>query len=454
MLHFFIHCQYNYVDWTSLGQSGQNIAEYLHNSLSQPSKTIVKQLADSIVAQNEKIWRETIFKDQRNFNDFKSDDQIDDFFESMEQSHTLMGLILRKYPELRAYASELKVSTHIFDTATLNFQELSEPQELTFLDYALHIIQPPTTTLNFGLVTSFFERGTPAFTLKQDDEVITSHEYFARLIIHKCLSALRVLTNKELEIYKRRQLNYVYAQTIWNCLRSNWKASKYASQINLEAISQLEEIITDNLSKGRTITDLFELTDVLRLQVHDQIVNAYSQLNPLNVQEIFLRSFKEFNKEEYNCLRSILHFDRDYSKLDNYTNKTESSFKDLHLASKIDDSKSSPLQVTNIEDPNRKALLVRAILEGKNVDNKLAFSAGCHWDAYLRNTRNHFPGNESPGSDPFRKLFEMYSEIAADLEETATAKNVYAESGLEETTSGWELKFTREIKDKLPKPLK
>ena len=455
LVNLCINFQYNYVDWTSLGQSGQNIVDYLNNSLSQLSKTIVKQLAASIVARNEKIWRNTIFKDQRNFDDFKSDEKIFEDFESLKQSHILMSLILRKYPELRAYASELKVSTHIFDTATLNFQELSEPQELTFLDYALHIIQPPTYPVNSGLVTSFFERGTPAFTLKQGDEVITSHEYYARLTIEKCLNALRVLTSKELETFKRSQICHAYAQTIRNALRTDWKASNYASRTSLETIAQLEEIITDNLLKGRTITELFLLIDVLRVQVHDQIVNAYAQLNPSNVQENFFSKFKEFNEDEYQCIRSILHFDRDYSKLDDYTNKIELHFKDVQLASKIDDSKSSPLLVTNIEDPNRKALLVRAILEGKNVDNKLAFSAGCHWDAYLRNNCNTPPKNQSPGSDPFCRLFEMFVEKTDAMKSyVTTEKNVYANSGLEDTTSRWGLKFTREVKDKFPKPLK
>lgn len=445
-----------------MGHGKQAIVDYLNDSLSQLSKTIIKRLTASIVAQNEKTWREIIFKDERDYDTFKLDEQIDSYFNNLKESLILMSLILRKYPELRAFTSELKVATHIFDTATLNFQELSEPQELTFLDYAIHIIQPPTFPMNAGLVTSFFERGTPAFTLKQGDEVVTSHEYFSRLIIQKCLGALRVLTdNKELETYKRRQLSYVYAQTIRNCLRSDWKASKYASQTNLEVISQLEEIITDNLLKGRTLTDLVQLTEVLRIQVREQIVNAYSHLNLSNAQENFLLESKQFTAEEYDCVRSILHFDRDYSKLEEYTNRIESDFKDICLASKIEDSKDTPLHIANIEDPNRKALLVRAILDSKSVCNKLAFFAGCPWDAYVRNYEETSTlTNSDPGSDPFRKVFESYRDRVYVLKNRFSGRNVYAETGIEKPEgiesiiSGWGLQFTRNVSDKIPSPVK
>ena len=444
----------NYVDWTSLSQGGDSIVEYLNNSLSQLSKTIVKQLVDAIVVQNEKIWREMVLKDQKSFSDFKNDSELSLQLDHLQQSLLLMNLLLRKYPELRAFASEIKVSTHIFDTTTIDYKELSAPQELTFFDYAIHVIQPPSFPLNAGIVTSFFERGTTAFTLKQGDEVITSHEYFARLAIQKCLNALRVLSdNKELEIYKRRQLNYVYAQTIRNALRTNWKASRYVSQTNLETISQLEEIVADNLSKGRTLADLFELTEVLRIQVHDQMVNAYAHLNLPNAQEYFLRTFVEFTKEEYACIRSIFHFDREYSKLDNYTNKIESNFKDIHLASKIDESKSGPLKVTSIEDPDRKALLVKNIIQGSKLSNKLAFSTGCPWDAYLKNHgETSTLTNSAPGSDPFRKMFEMFRGKNSDLANSAGAILTYADTDLGKVTSNWDLNFTREIQDKRPKP--
>lgn len=353
-----------------MGQGGENIAQYLGKSLSQLAKTIVKQLSVSIVSTNEKIWRETIFKDQRAYDTFKSDESLFDKFERLKERLILMSLILRRYPELRTIASEITVSTHIFDTKTLLFKDLSEPQELTFLDYAIHVIQPPTYPLNAGLVTSFFERSGPGYTLEVEDKIITSHEYFSRLTIQKCLEALTVLSeNNELETQKRRQLSFVYAQTIRNALRSNWKSSEYASHSNLEVISQLEKIITANFSKGRTLTDLIELNELLRIQVHEQMMNAYAHLNLPNAQDKQPYNSKEFTKEEYNCIRSIFHFDRDYSKLDNYTNKVEPLFKDIHRASKIDDSANSPLRVTNIEDPNRKALLVRAIIEGKTVDS-------------------------------------------------------------------------------------
>ena len=88
----------------------------------------------------------------------------------------------------------------------------------------------------------------------------------------------------------------------------------------------------------------------------------------------------------------------------------------MQLTSEIDESKSSLLQVTNIEHPSRKALLDRAILEAKSVDNKLAFSAGCHWDAYLRKARNYHLADDFPGSDPFCKLFGMFVEKTDAME--------------------------------------
>jgi hypothetical protein len=333
---------------------------------------------------------------------------------------------------------------------------LSGPQELTFLDYALHVIQPPTYPLYAGLVTSFFDRSTSAFNLKVEDDVVTSHEYFSRLAIQKCLRALTVLSeNKELETYKRRQLHFVYAQTIRNALRSPWKASNHASQTNLEVISQLETIVTDNLSKGRTLADLIELNELLRIQVHEQILNAYAHLDPVHVHDSLPHNSKEITKEEYNCIRSVLHFDRDYSKLENYTNKVKSNFKDTHHVAKHDHSQDSPLKVLNIEDPNRKALLVRAILEGKNVDSKLVFSTGSPWDVYLKTyIEDSTLSNSDPGSDPFRKVFEMFRERTKTLGQWSTNNNLYAESKLGRITSGFGVKFTRQVTDKLPKPLR
>lgn len=437
--------------YSKLEETGENISDYLKKSVRITGRTVVRELIKMIVQTSDKVWKDQ-FSDENDLAHYKMSETTYDLTTDLDGNFQLLSMILKKYPELKSYAAEEKISTQVFDMKSYLFTELAEPQETTFLDYAVHVLQTPAFPVHASVVTCFFERYTPAYTLKHGDEIITSNEWFAGMVIDKCLQALSAFAaNADIEECKRHQLQFVYAQTIRNALRSEWVSSEYATKVNNKVISELEAIINVNLAHGRTLKDLFTLHEVVRIQTHVQIAQAYAQLDPMHAQENLPKNSREAIREEYHCLRSLLHFGRDYEKLDQYYSKTQA---DVLVDRDPVKGESEKLHAIRIEsNENRRALLVRAIIEGKPLDYQYVFSHGTAYYAHCRTVidKDSLALLEPKGTskDPFTKLFHA-SRCEADYKKDSTEATVL----MKITSYLSDVKSTHKREIKGSKPLK
>ena len=383
-------------------------------------------LVNTIVESNEKLWKEKLFKDEQTYASFDvsvAKAKMDE----IGQYLILMSMLLRQYPELRTVVADYRVKTEVYDLENFVFKQLAEPKELSFLEYILHIVQTLTYPLHAGILTSFFERGTVSYVLEYNNELVTSHEYLGEIVIQQSLKALsKIVLNTALNSTLQYQLQFVYTQTIRSALRTQWLNCPYADRANKKAITEIEAIAANGIMQGRSLNDMFGLFEILRIQIHEQISQAFMKFDENRALSRFpYPGFSDFTPEEYRSMRSVIYYDHDYTNLHHYLDKDEFETITIHKDQSSEASEEHKAeeqqQIVNVlgdSDHNHKSLLVRAAIEGKNLDYKHAINLGC---PYYANCVQQISDdilsllipeeNEKKNiNDPFAKVFGAYRQ--------------------------------------------
>lgn len=421
---------------------------------------------------NEKLWKEILFKDEENYSHFNAataKTKIDDNGHDL----ILLSLLLRKYPELRATIAEYRVKTEVYDLDNLAFKQLTEPQELSFLEYILHVIQPLTYPLHAGILTSFLERGTVSYVLEYNSELLTSHEYFGEIVIQQSLKALsKIVLDASLDNTLQYQLQFVYTQTIRSALRTQWLNCPYANRANKRVITEIEAIVTKGVMQGRFLNNLFGLFEILRIQIHEQICQAFMHLDENRALARFpYQGFDDFTPEEYRSMRSVIYYDHDYAHLDDYLGKDEgdlisASSENLPQQVHTSEEKKKTENTSSIEaDHSHKCLLLRAVLQGKNLDYKHAFNLGSPYYANcLQQISDDILSLLIPEetekkniTNPFVKVFGAYREEINRVKQGDVLycdEVVVGDTQMSDLSSSLKLKFSGRIEEKTTAPIK
>ena len=349
-----------------LSQTQEEIPNYLKNSVSKTAIEIINKLVTHIVSDNESAWIK-----------LSESESYENLTVQIDQNLYLLSALLSKYPELRIHVSEAKVQTKIYDQKTLHFTELSEPQEMAFLDYLIHVISPLSYPQNAGAIRCFYGDFTPAFNLQVEGEVMTSHEYFRGLIISKSIAALSILSEKK-RVPDYRSLLNVYSKLIRDALDSEFSQS-VGNAFFCKILGDLEKIICKFVSNGKSLTDLKDVYRLYVTQLWQQTGSAFCKMDarfPLDSCPL------EDNAPL--CVRALLYQDRDYSKLESYAPLKDGDTgripKKLYEEEKV--MEKEVVQAGTLEpklrkfDDNTKALIVRAIIEGKELTNDFVINFG------------------------------------------------------------------------------
>ena len=379
-----------------LSQTKEEISNYLKNSVSKTTIEIINKLAAHIVSDSENAWRK-LFENENN----------EGLRFRIDQNLYLLRALLSKYPELRIHASETKVQTKICDQKTLHFAELSEPQEMAFLDYLIQVISPLSQIDTAGAIRCFYGDYTPAFTLQVEGQLMTSHEYFRGLVISTSIAALSILSEKKGGLLHYHSLLSAYSKLIKDALDSEF--SHYAeNDFFCKILGDLEKVICKFVSKGKSLTDLKDVYHLYVAQLWQQTGVAFCKIDAGLPFDCF-----PMDKDESLCIRTVLYQVRDYSRLESYAplknGEPGNILKNLHEEEKAADKEAVQRAALGSEsrnfDDNTKALIIRAILEGKKLSNDFLINFGpYHYSdheemSYRRSVLFNLPSyrTDSPG---------------------------------------------------------
>lgn len=284
--------------------------------------------------------------------------------------------MLRRYPELRLYAAEYKIETNIFEAASLSFKKLEKPQEISFLEYIIHVIETTSYDVHSFLLKSFFEYTLPAFTIRCGGEPLSSHEYFAEKIAQSCLTALNIMaeTVESREELHFEYLLYVYTAIIRDTFRNKCISSSFQCEFNNRILSELQSLSTKFAATKILPQQLFYLNRLLCFQARDQNVQAFAKLNPTLINTLFGKKKPELTKKQLAILNFFQYTDRNYQNLEVYSHEIENVTHREPLLPKqpqVIQEKTEKIRSDSIrfeEDPNKRAALARAVLEAKPLD--------------------------------------------------------------------------------------
>lgn len=429
----------------------------------------MEALITEAVAFTENFWRGKLSNANLSVQKILEEEDSKTKLDILDKKFILISILLRKYPELRTLAAEFKVKTNLLDPKTFLIIELEEAREVTFLDYALYLLQALAYPHYSGLLISFFERSTASYVLEKEGELITSHEYFADVVIQKSLLALStLLKNKNIGTLRLHQFQFAYIQTVRNALRSNWLSSEYWSRYTLTVLKKTEAIINECTAEGRSFNDLLILVEFLQMQTHEQIIRAFMQLDPSGAMGVF-PTFEEewFSAEEYNFIRTIIHEDRNYNKLNAYLMK-QAGQEQKHRKSTTERIAKSEIKddagefiASSKDDFDRKALLVRAIIEGVNLDYPFVCNMGTSYFTVGSNVQHDSDIHETlwPEFKPKKvaqwEILYHFSEKTKSQKDKQWNKTVFGRTTLtEEKVFKSPTKFTRAIEIVTEQPFK
>lgn len=329
---------------------------------------IVSHLVASIVSETEKEAS------------MKNDSEVP-AVSNLHNNIQILASFIQKYPELRMLTASIIVQTSNFDLQKLSVTKFASPQDVSFLDYILHVLR------SSALINSFYDLDSISFSLLDptSKREMTSHEYFRVRIIERALYGLQLLSDPQLAKF--------YVETIERAIQGRYHWSTFEDALLMNTIFRVEELISrrldDKISLNQNI--MTELTRLFQILLSLNINNAFIQLNPFTAEPILQMKQTFFQAQtllqNLTFCQAIQQYARDYERYDLYAKLAGRS--DWVLLTRFDDLlQNNGIQSTDVNisqlqesgkkldihsireetDNDRKSLLVRAVLEQLPLD--------------------------------------------------------------------------------------
>ncbi len=332
------------------------------------------------------------------------------------QNTQILSSLLQKYPELRIITADIMIQTAYFDLKTLFYTTPTAPHNMSFFDYIMHV---PKISIRKELLQSLYDVNTMSFPLLDSTtkREVTSHEYFRSKIVEKSLYGIHILFDPK--THDEKLLHSFYVEAIKNAIETRYYWSIFEEALINNTIARVEEMISVRIKGKMSLLqqNMIDLNDLYQILLNMNINNAFIQLDPATAESILqtnndinaifredLTFSKALFREDLTFCKAIQQFIREYECFDPYLKSPKefdwilfSNFTDLELNKIVQGMNTDilhlqefgkNLDVTSIReetDDDRKALLVRAILENKLLDTEYqlssVFSPYCHSSA-------------------------------------------------------------------------